>query len=226
MKSLTQTLSTLVIGLLVFSQAGLATSSTEDRSDTIARLEAQANRIERQSSTALKIGALRRSELSQSSRETRDEIDRLAAGGAVDSERVDQLLPSRPLDSTMDRESLTTTATRKRDALARKAGTNFKVGHSERTRIRNDVASLDSMIAALESGRDVDDAELASLLGGMNSRAPLTAEEQLNESRVELASRKRQLADRKKIGSVRRNEIRSEIEALDSMIGQLEAASR
>ena len=78
------------------------------------------------------------------------------------------------------------------------------------------------MIAALESGRDVDPDLLGEAVGMMIADAQKTPEQRLQDRRVELAALERKLGPGPKRGVVTRDKIRDEIEALEAMIESLE----
>ncbi len=216
----------LAVGLLAVSVTSVSHASSTDKAGAIARLEARADALSDSLVSAHKQGVAQHSAIRNHERAIRDEIERLKAGGALDSERVASLLDETTGVQTDDATALANRATERRDALQRKSVAGPKMGHAAQSRVQQEIEDLDSMILSLERGQEVDSARLNALLGASASQVPVTTSERIHESKVKLATLKRQLTAGPKQGVVTRAQLREEIRMIDEMIDQLESQSR
>jgi hypothetical protein len=213
----------LVVGLLTLSTGALANASSLDRTSAIAQLESREDQLTRELVMPPKKGVAQRSEIRSQRSAVQDEIERLAAGASPDASRMASLMDESVTPDADDSRALANLASSRQKAFERKLVAGPKIGLARESQIRREINDLDSMIAALERGEDVDIARMNDALGMMIARAPLTPEQRLQESKYELASLKRKLLAGPRIGAVTRGKIRDEIEMLDTMIEQLES---
>jgi hypothetical protein len=220
----------LSIGLAVLLATVLAptayAASTTDRASAVARLESRAADLSRQMIMPPKRGRLFHARMRADVRAIETEVARLRAGGAVDQATLAALTGRAPSVDRDDPTALAKRADARREAMERRLTVGPKMGTLRRQAIREDVSRLDAVIAALESGREVDDAALGELLGVLIADASRSPAERLRDSEVQLATTKRRLLVGPKMGSLQRAQLRDQIEALDAMIDQLERQTR
>ena len=219
----------LSVGLAILLAAVLASTvhaASTDRAGAVARLEARADDLSRQMILPPKKGRLFHTKMRADIRAIETEVARLQAGGSVDEARLATLTGQASSVDRDDPSALAKRADARREAMERRLVVGPKMGSLRRQAIREDVSRLDAAIAALESGRDVDDEVLSDLLGVMIADASRSPEERLQDSEVQLAAMKRRLIAGPKMGTLQRAQLRDEIEALDAMIDQLERQTR
>jgi len=207
------------IGLALPIQAGASRQATE----AIARLEGHAGDLHRELITTPKEGSADRAAIRSQIRAIRTEVARLESGQPVNAERVASLT-DQPSEAQSGPQALAKRAARRQEVLERRLRAGGpKLGSLGRKAVQQDLEQLDIVIAALESGEEVDPASLDALLGMMIADANKRPATRLRESEVRLATLKRKLITGPKLGIRGRAEVREEIEALDQLIERLEA---
>lgn len=206
----------LVIGL------GLPVQALAGKADgAISRLEARADSLKREMMRPPKKGAATISRMRREVSSIRDEIARLEAGGGVDTKRLATLTGARQ-DLRNDPEAMTRRAEAKRQAKERKLLGGPKLGSLGREAIREDLERIDNMIAALESGREVDVAALNEYLGIVIADADRDPADRLRETEARIAALERKLVGGPKLGSLGRAKVQDEIETLTARAERLE----
>jgi hypothetical protein len=206
----------MIIGLSTVAQARV------EADEAIARLESRAETLQRERVGSPKKGQVQHARLREQLREITGEIARIESGGAVDAERLARLTGAGGSEQ-LDDEALARRAVARQEAMERRLTTGPKLGVLGRQAAREDLERLDRVIAALESGRDVDPDELSDALGMMIADASRSPQERRRESEMRLAAMKRKLTAGPKLGSLGRERVQAEIEALDAMIDRLES---
>jgi hypothetical protein len=208
--------------VLAFGLSSLAGANVSAGDGAIARLESRADSLRRAIILPPKNGQVMHAKLRGALREIDREIARIEGGGAVDADRL-AALTSGAQDARLDEDALARRAEAKQEAMERRLTAGPKLGVAGRQAVREDLDRLDRVIASLESGRDVDADDLSEVLGLMIADASRSPGERLEESEMRLAAMKRKLSTGPKLGSLGRDRVRAEIEALDAMIDRLEA---
>lgn len=206
---------------LVGSATGAERSPTDE---AVARLESHADSLRRQILLPPKEGQVVHAKLRAQLRSIGQEVARLESGGSVDESRLAALTGSRRAANLRDRQVLANRVERRQEALERRlrpAGP--KLGSLGRQAVRQDLDQIDEVIAALESGEELDPNVLDDVLGTMIAAAYERPEDRIREGEVRLAALKRKLRTGPKLGSLGRERVRKEIEALDALIDRLEA---
>ena len=208
------------IGLVLPMQAGASRSST----DAIARLESHAGELRRELIRPPKEGPADRAEIRSQIRAIRTEVARLESGQPVDASRLASLTDQPDAGVATSPAALAKRAAKRQEALERRLRPGGpKLGSLGRKAVRQDLEQLDIVIAALESGEEVDPEQLDALLGMLIADASKRPIDRLQESEMRLATLKRKLLTGPKLGIRGRAEVREEIEALDRLIERLEA---
>lgn len=213
----------IAAGTLSLALALPAQASRQDVDGAVARLENHADSLRRDLILPPKKGHAVKADLRAQIRSAEQEIARLEEGGELDRERIAALL-GEPLETQSLAERVAQRADRRQEVLERRLRPGGpKLGRLGRLAVQRDLEQLDGLIAALESGREVDPARIDELLGVMIADARKSPAERLREGEIRLATLERKLAVGPKLGARGRQQLEEEIEQLDRLIERLES---
>lgn len=208
------------IGLVLPLQASASRMST----DAIARLESHVGELRRELIRPPKEGPADRAAIRSQIRAINTEVARLESGQPVDASRLASLTDQQDTGAASSPQAVAKRAAMRQEVLERRLRPGGpKLGTLGRKAVQQDLEQLDIAIAALESGAEIDPAQLDALLGTMIADANKRPIDRLEESEMRLATLKRKLLTGPKLGIRGRAEVREEIEALDQLIERLEA---
>jgi hypothetical protein len=200
----------------------LAADRAPDRKTALARLDSAADEVRAEMNRGPRIGARERHDLRRQLASIGSERDRLAAGGSVDAQELASLTGD--FERT-DRTSKAVISNRVRSRQAvteRRLGlVGPRLGAMERIKLRDDLDSLEALIADLESGKEIDLARVDRVIGLMAMDVPQTPEQRREALGMKRATYERRLNGKQ--GAAQRLEIREEIDRIDRLMQELES---
>jgi len=200
----------------------LASDRAPDRRTALARLDSAAEEVRSEMNRGPRIGALERHELRRQLSSIDSERDRLAAGGSVDAQQLAALTGRlEPADRTSKAVIADRAESRQEVTERRLRGVGPRLGVMERLKLRDDLDSLEALIADLESGQEIDLARVDRVIGLMAMDVPQTPEERREALGMKRATYERQLNGKQ--GAMQRLEIRDEIDRIDRLMRELES---
>ncbi len=205
------------VAIALLAMLAAPASFAVDADLALTRLQAKEDNVSRALISPPKKGPATLDRLRTLRDAVRAEQARIQRGGAVDLDRLAELT-DQPRPEPTGPAALARRAETRVEVLKRRTGPGRKVGLAMREAMREDIDALDTMISALESGRDIDEAALDEMLDLVIARAPLSPAERLAQDKSRLATLKRRLVSGPKIGVARRDALQDEIEALEEDI--------
>ncbi len=200
------------------------TSPSDHRAWTLARLESRADALRSRQAGHPKLGAVERSALRQQLYEIDQVSAQLRSGQTPDADRVGRLLGDEPRRVQRVDPRDTREVAARLDARAAAVESRLrsapKLGPMERRRLRTQSDQIHALRRELERDGRVEIAHVEPFLPIEKVRSPAEERAALE---IRKATAQRALYGPSKTGAVKRAQIRAEIEALDSMIAELES---